>query len=225
MSEAKAIYAALAKVMAEVGAVGKAKKNVQQGYQFRGVDDVVAHVQGVMAECGVVCVPRVVEREREMIPTKSGGSMASVRLLVEHTFYATDGSSVACVTLGEAMDSGDKASNKAMSAALKYALTETLLIPTYEVDRDTEESSPQMAGPPTRQAPPSPPRNVVQMPAKADATLPWEARINEAQTVEALAKIGLDLQRQPQGVRDAVRALWNARHTALSAAEKARGGR
>lgn len=79
--------------------------------------------------------------------------------------------------------------------------------------------------PPPRQAPPSPPRNVVQIPANGDASLPWEARIAEAQTVEALARIGLDLQRQPQAVRDAVRQQWNARHAALAAAEKARGGK
>lgn len=156
------IYTALAKVMAEVGAVAKTKKNVQQGYQFRGVDDVMAHCQQVMAAHGVVPVPRVVNVEREMVDTKSGGRMASVRLTVDHTFYAADGSHVVCTTLGEAMDSGDKASNKAMSAALKYALTETFLIPTYEVERDTEEASPVVVAPPqprpVTSAPASPPK-------------------------------------------------------------------
>lgn len=145
MSETKQIYVALSKVMADVGHVGKDRKNPQQGYQFRGIDDVAKAVQPAFVSHGVVCVPRVLEREREMVATKSGGSMASVRLLVEHTFYAPDGSSVQCVTLGEAMDSGDKASNKAMSAALKYALLETLCIPVDEPDRDTEEASPQAA--------------------------------------------------------------------------------
>jgi hypothetical protein len=51
--------------MAEVGAVGKSRKNSAQNYAFRGVDDVVAHVQEVMAKCGLVVIPRVVERERE----------------------------------------------------------------------------------------------------------------------------------------------------------------
>jgi hypothetical protein len=141
------IYGQLAKAMGAVGAVSKGRKNQQQGYAFRGIDDVMAHVQPVLAEFGVVCVARVIERERETGVTKSGGSMHSVRLLVEHTFYAEDGSSVVCTTLGEAMDSGDKASNKAMSAALKYALTETLMIPTYEAERDTEDSSPEMVAP------------------------------------------------------------------------------
>lgn len=156
MSEAKQIYAAMVAVMGEVGVVGKDRKNPQQGYSFRGIDDVAAHCQQALVKHGVVVMPRVLERERELVPTKSGGSMASVRLLVEHTFYAKDGSSVVAVTLGEAMDSGDKASNKAMSAALKYALTESLMIPTYEADRDTEEQSPQMA-PKAKATPPAKP--------------------------------------------------------------------
>lgn len=144
-SETGEIYGAMARVMARVGVVGKTRKNPQQGYQFRGIDDVMAHCQDVMAAEGVICIPSVATIERETLATKSGGSMASVRLLVDHTFFAKDGSHVCARTLGEAMDSGDKASNKAMSAALKYALTEALMIPTYEADRDTEEQSPELA--------------------------------------------------------------------------------
>ena len=146
MSETKRgeIYGALAAVMAEVGSVGKSRQNPQQGYKFRGIDDVMAHVQGVLAKFKVICIPFVVSVEREMVATKSGGTMASVRAIIDHTFYAADGSSVVARTIGEAMDSGDKASNKSMSAALKYALVEALMIPTYEVDRDTEEASPTL---------------------------------------------------------------------------------
>jgi hypothetical protein len=145
------VYAALCAVMKEVGAVGKNKRNTQGGgYQYRGIDDVMAAVQPIMAEYGLVCVPRVIEREREQITTNKGSGMVSVRLLVEHTFYGPDGSSVICTTLGEAFDSGDKASNKAMAVALKYALTETLMIPTYEADRDTEEQTHEVAAPPPR---------------------------------------------------------------------------
>lgn len=151
------IYRLLARAMAIVGAVGKEHKNLQQGYQFRGLDDVVAAVQPVFAELGIVLTPRVLEREREEFATAKGSKMFSVRLLVEHTFTAPDGSFVVATTLGESMDSGDKASNKAMSAALKYALTETLLIPTYEVvDRDTEERAPEVvAREPSSVAPPA----------------------------------------------------------------------
>jgi hypothetical protein len=162
------IYAALAAIQGEVGVVGKTRQNPQQGYKFRGIDDVMAHVQALQAQHGVICVPRVVEREREMVPTKSGGTMASVRLVIDHHFYAKDGSSVVCTTMGEAMDSGDKASNKAMSAALKYALVETYMIPTYEADRDTEEQSPVMAGAPSAKPKATPPKAAAPAPAPDD---------------------------------------------------------
>lgn len=219
-SKAPRIIAAIAKVMAEVGVVGKTKKNQAQGYQFRGVDDVVAEVQAVMAANGVIVVPKVVEREREVLTTQKGGSMASVRLLVDHHFMcAEDGSSVVTTTLGEAMDSGDKASNKAMSAALKYALVETFMIPTREADRDTEEHSPVMGPPPaTRAAPPSsPPSNVRNI---TGAPSNWEVRINEAATPEALALVASALHREPMPVREAHRAVYNRRMTELAARVK-----
>lgn len=141
------IHAALVKVMASVGVVAKSRKNAAQGYQFRGIDDVLSACQGPMAEHGVLCIPRVVKEERETVATKSGGTMVSVRLTVDHYFTARDGSWVICTTVGEAMDSGDKATNKAMSAAMKYCLTMALCIPTHEDDRDTENASPELAAP------------------------------------------------------------------------------
>lgn len=152
MSETpKKIHAAMLAVLAEVGAIGKNRTNSTQNYKFRGIDDVLAHLQPLMAKHGVLCTPRVLEREREVLQTRNGGSMVSVRLLVEHTFRAADDSTVVATTLGEAMDSGDKASNKAMSAALKYALTESFAIPTYETNVDTEEQSPEIATPQAKQ--------------------------------------------------------------------------
>ena len=56
-----------------------------------------------------------------------------------YRFVATDGSQVSCVVEGEGMDSGDKASNKAMAVAHKYALLQVLMIPTEEQkDPDAE---------------------------------------------------------------------------------------
>lgn len=132
------VYAALAAVMSDVGAVPKLGKNKEQGYAFRRVTDVYGALQGVMARHGVVCVPYVVHVDREERQTKAGGASFSVRLLIDHTFYADDGSSVTARTLGESFDSGDKASNKAMTAAMKYALCEVFCIPTEEM-KDTED--------------------------------------------------------------------------------------
>lgn len=140
------IYAKMSAVMRDIGAISKSHNNSSQGYKFRGIDDMLKAVQPLFVAHGVLCIPSVVERERDYVETRNGGKMASVRLLVRHTFYCiADGSSVECVTLGEAMDSGDKASNKAMSTALKYALIESFSVPVDEPDRDTEEHSPEYA--------------------------------------------------------------------------------
>lgn len=212
------IYEALAKVMSEVGAVGKTRKNPQQGYQFRGIDDVMAHVQGPLTAAGVVVVPRVLEREREVIETKNGGKMASVRLLVAHDFFAADGSFVTCTTLGEAMDSGDKASNKAMSAALKYALTETLCIPTYEADRDTEEASPEIARPAPRPTPaPSAPPDDLEK-AKRAARTAFELSATVTELDDSWKRL---VSKMPPADREELAPAYKARKAAINAGVKA----
>lgn len=139
------IYAAMATVQKSVGAVGKNRQNSQQNYKFRGIDDIYLAVQGVMAEAGVFSLPEVIEQRREERKTRDGkGALVYTILTVRHTFYAADGSSVQAVTVGEAMDSGDKSANKAMSAAEKYALIQAFKIPTEEA-RDSETDSPQVA--------------------------------------------------------------------------------
>jgi ERF superfamily len=150
--EGKAIFWAMPAIMREVGHIEKSRQNPQQGYKFRGIDEVYEAVQLVLAKHGVCVIPFVQHQSREERATKSGGGVLTYTILtVDHTFYAADGSSVVARTVGEAMDSGDKSSNKAMSAAMKYALLESLCIPTREA-KDTEEESPEPA---PRQAPKS----------------------------------------------------------------------
>lgn len=140
--EAGSIYAKLAAITAETEAVGKDRKNTQQGYNFRGIDDLVTAVRKSMAKHGVTCVPRVTAQERFEYQTKSGGTMHCAIVTMEHAFYAEDGSSVIATTVGEGSDSGDKASNKAMSAALKYALLPIFLLAGGE---DSENDHPERA--------------------------------------------------------------------------------
>lgn len=144
MSAPGAILNAMHAVMSEVGAISKDRNNVQQSYKFRGVDDVLKALQPLFIKHGIICVQEVLEHSREILPTARGGTMASVRLKVKHTYHCVaDGSAVSCVTWGEAMDSGDKASNKAMAVALKYAHFFSFTIPTEE-PLDTESESPEM---------------------------------------------------------------------------------
>jgi hypothetical protein len=136
------IFAAVSAVMGEINAVGKTKKNAQQGYSYRGIDDVYLAVNAAMVRHGIFTVPKVIDMKREEKPSKSGGTLFTTVLTMEYTFYAVDGSSVQTVVIGEGMDSGDKASNKAMSVAQKYAFIQVFAIPTEE-PKDPEIDSPE----------------------------------------------------------------------------------
>ncbi len=134
------VYEAISAVTAAMSKEGiaKARKNEQQGYKFRGIDEVYNAISGPLASVKLCILPRVVERQVTERPTKSGGISTYVVLTVEFDFVsAVDGSRHTIRTMGEAMDSADKATNKAMSAAMKYACLMTFQIPT-EADNDAD---------------------------------------------------------------------------------------
>lgn len=134
MSEQKKIYAAMTGVMRDMVAIGKDKKNVQQGFNYRGIDDAYNALQPLLADHGIFNTPEVLEKWREERTTKSGTVLAFTVLRIKYTFYADDGSSVYCIVEGEGMDSGDKSSNKAMAVAHKYALLQVFCVPTVITD-------------------------------------------------------------------------------------------
>lgn len=140
MEAQKNIYSAIAEVMTNVNAISKGRKNDQQHFMFRGIDDVMNELHPIMAAAGLFVVPTVMHEERSQGTTSRGGSMFYTRLTIKFTFYAQDGSSLDAVVIGEAMDSGDKASNKALSVGLKYALLQVFCIPT-EDDKDPDAES------------------------------------------------------------------------------------
>jgi len=146
------IFEAMPKIAAAIGVIGKDRKNPQQGYNFRGIDDVYNAAHDALVENGVFCVPEVLEMIREERQTKSGGTLLYTILKVKYTFYASDGSSVVAVTMGEAMDSGDKSCNKAMSAAQKYAFLQVFAVPTAE-PKDTENETHEVTPSPKKPAP------------------------------------------------------------------------
>lgn len=135
-----AIYRAISGVIADVGAVGKEKINKQQGFKFRSVDDVYNALHPALAKNKVFIVPEILEQSREVVgTTKNGAKMTLVICKIKFTFYAEDGSFVESVIIGEALDTGDKATNKAMAIAYKYACFQVFCIPTEEmVDPDAE---------------------------------------------------------------------------------------
>lgn len=133
------IYGAIAAAMSEIGAIQKNKKNQQQGFQYRGIDDVMNALYPILSRHGMFLAPEVLEHTREERTTKSGGNLIYSILKIRYTLYADDGSSVSAVVIGEGMDSADKSSNKAMSVGMKYALFQLFCIPTEEmIDPDAQ---------------------------------------------------------------------------------------
>lgn len=136
------IFQSITKIMEEVPAIGKTKKNIQQGFMFRGIDDVMNIFQPLLAKYKVFIVPQVLEQTREERQTSKGGTLLYSICKIKYTFYAEDGSYVEAIVVGEGMDSGDKATNKAMAIAMKYAMFQVFCIPTEEMkDPDGESHS------------------------------------------------------------------------------------
>jgi len=142
------VYQAINKVQAALAKTGIAKSRTNSqgsGYQFRGIDDVYNAVAPLLAEHGLCILPRVLSRTCQERTSKNGGALFYVTVESEFDFVcAEDGSKHTVKTFGEAMDSGDKATNKAMSAAYKYAAFQAFSIPT-EGDNDADNASHEVA--------------------------------------------------------------------------------
>jgi hypothetical protein len=148
--ESPKVYSAINKVTKALSheGIAKDKKNTQQGYNFRGIDDMYNALSAVLAGANLCILPCVLSRTQEERTTKDGkGTLFSVVLQIRFDFVSSeDGSCHPVVMFGEAMDSGDKATNKAMSAAFKYACMQTFCIPTEgmeDADSSTHEVAPK----------------------------------------------------------------------------------
>lgn len=128
------IYKALTGIIGDVKAIGKNSKNQQQGFMFRGIDDVMNELHDLFGKYKVVIVPEVVDYNVSEKTTAKGTIMYVTRSTIKFHFVAEDGSEVVTTNVGEAMDSADKGMNKTMSCALKYALMQMFLIPTKETE-------------------------------------------------------------------------------------------
>ena len=144
--EKKNIYETISAVMSEVGAIGKTQKNTQQNFMFRGIDAVMNALNPAMIKHKMFIVPEVLTQTREERTTAKGTGLIYSVCKIKYTFYAEDGSSVSATVIGEGMDSGDKATNKAMSIAFKYACFQVFCIPTEEMkdpDAESHEVKPE----------------------------------------------------------------------------------
>ena len=156
------VYKAINNVQADLSVLGitKDRRNMQgSGYNFRGIDDVYNTIAPLLAKHGLCILPRVLSRECVERVSQKGGALFYVTVDAEFDFVsAEDGSKHIVKTFGEAMDSGDKATNKAMSAAYKYACFQAFSIPTEsdnDADAHTHTPAPKVSATKTDLVPPN----------------------------------------------------------------------
>lgn len=126
------IYGKLIEAARLMEGVEKGGENKSQGFKFRGIEQLTKACAPIFKEVGIVMVPYMRNVPDPAQPAKGFRSIIEAG----YTFYAEDGSSVTARTIGEGVDTYDKATNKAMSAAFKYALLQTLCIGDPDDDAD-----------------------------------------------------------------------------------------
>jgi len=146
------VYKAINAVQADLvkTGIGKDSTNTFDNYKFRGIDAVYNALSPLLAKHGLCILPRMMTRTCEERQSQKGGALFYVTVEAEFDFVcAQDGSKHTVKTYGEAMDRGDKATNKAMSAAYKYAAFQAFAIPT-EGDNDADSQTHEVAARPVR---------------------------------------------------------------------------
>jgi hypothetical protein len=138
------IYAAICGVMEDIKAIGKDTLNKTQGFKYRSIDAVMNALNPAMIKHKIFCAPEVIEQIREERTTGKGSTLIYSVCKIRYRFFTVDGSSVDVVVVGEGMDSGDKATNKAMSVAFKYACFQTFCIPTENLIDDPDADTPEL---------------------------------------------------------------------------------
>lgn len=130
------VHEAIMGVMQDVNSLGKNQKNTHQGFSFRGIDDVMQVFGPAMRKHGLICMPIGVSSTQGEKQVKNGTSK-TVDLTVKYRWLSVDGTYVDSEVAAESFDSGDKATAKAMSVALRTLYLQTFCLPTNEPDPDS----------------------------------------------------------------------------------------
>lgn len=173
------VYKAICKVSGDLGKVGINKVRDGAGYKFRGIDDVYQAINPFLYEHGLCILPRMVNRTCSERMSSNNKIIFVVTVEAEFDFVScVDGSKHTVRTYGEAMDLSDKATNKAMSAAYKYACFQTFAIPLFG-EPDSEKETIEVS-------------NAINQNILADMLI----HIDECQSHEELLKVSNDYYKQ-----------------------------
>lgn len=194
------IYQLIGKAMAEIGAIGKdsVSKNAsgKEMYKFRGIDAVYNALNPVMAKYGLFITPEILDQKREERRSSNNNLLIYSIVTIRFTMYAPDGSFVQTTVIGEGMDSGDKATNKAMSVALKYAMFQMFMIPTEEMKDSDADTHDVMTREQQRQA------EMQERTFNRPQTQPGNASVSTSSTVPPAAQQNAPAQEPPKPKAD-----------------------
>jgi hypothetical protein len=141
--------AKLAVVRRRIAYVQKRGHNPRFNYNYVTAADIAGAVGDILAELGVVVVPRLESISHEAVRASAGGTEHATHVVMSYSFLDVDtAEEITVKTAGEGLDSGDKAPYKAMTGALKYALLQSFLLATGD-DPEEERSSPANHSSPT----------------------------------------------------------------------------
>ena len=132
------IHEIITDVRRDIGVIGKAERNTQQGFMFRGVDTILNRVGPAMEAHGLNCYPVLKTLESRDITSSKGTRMREVTVVVAYHYVGPEGDEIVAEVPGESADAGDKAVSKAMSVALRTAHIQTFQIPTGHADPDSQ---------------------------------------------------------------------------------------
>lgn len=136
------IFESIPAIIADIEAIQKTKKEGSViKYAYRGIDEFMNALNPLLAKHCVTITPDILKNDRDVYSNSNGTRMTNVVMHIKYTLTAKDSSSTSGTVIGEAFDSGDKASNKAMSIALKYFIMQVFMVPTEDID-DPDDHDP-----------------------------------------------------------------------------------
>ena len=127
----------LAEVRRRIGYVQKRGHNERHNYSYVTAADIAGAVGDILAELGVVVVPRLESIAHEPAQTGRTDGEHLTHVVMSYSFVDVDTAEEITVKVaGEGVDAGDKAPYKAMTGALKYALLQSFLLATGDDPED-----------------------------------------------------------------------------------------
>ena len=133
----------LAEIMADIKPMFKSEQagSGSYGYKFVSVNSMLDIARPKFAEHGIIFYGDVETIDRNYSNTRNGNEQVTVYLHVRW-FLSNGTDEISFRTIGEAADTGDKATNKAYTAAQKQAVSKLLMMSGTDDDADRDISPP-----------------------------------------------------------------------------------